>query len=206
MKQVEPLERYVSGLLLATGVLYVLAAINTGVVFVNGGYDYQALSAPLLLLGLLVSFLALLGIHSRARDRAPTLAKATGAVAALAVVAVTVLLAWGIASRVTSVSDPPAPLAIASLVLFITGFALAGATVLRSAVYTRPVGYLLLGEAVALVVVIVGPLVVFEGAAPDEYTLGIELVQAALLLLAGSFTRGEPESRTQQATTGAKEA
>jgi hypothetical protein len=206
MKQAEPLERYVSGLLIATGVLYTVAAINTSVVFVREGYDYQALSGPLLLLGLLASFLALLGIYSKVRDREPILAKATGAVASLAVVAVTVLLAWGIASRVSTVSDPPAPLAIASLALFVTGFALAGTTVLRSSVYPRPVGYLLLGEAVALVVVIVGPLVVFEGAAPDEYTVGIELTQAVLLLLAGWLTRGDVEPRTQQATTGAKEA
>lgn len=203
MKQIEALETHVSKLLITTGVLYVLAAINTGVVFVNEGYEYQTVSGPLLLVGLLVSLLALLGIHSKARDRAPTLAKATGGVAGLATGAVVVLLVWGIASRFGPAPDSPAPLAIASILLFITGFALAGVTVLRSAVYGRPVGYLLLGEALALVLVVALPAVVFQGTVPEEYTIGIELVQAALVLLAGSFIRGEAERRTREATAGA---
>lgn len=205
MNQAEALEPHVSKLLVATGVLYALSAINTGIVFVNQGYEYQTVSGPLLLLGLLASLLALVGIHSKARDRTPTLAKATGGVAGLAAVAVVVLLVWGIASEVSSVPDSPAPLAIASILLFITSFTLAGATVLRSSVYTRPVGYLLLAEAVALVLVVALPMLVFQGTVPEEYTIGIELAQAIILLLAGSMTRSEAPGR-QTAPTAAKEA
>lgn len=206
MEQIERLERYVAVLFIATGALYTLAAVNTGLVFVNEGYDYQAVSGPLLLLGLFASILGLLGIYSAARDDAPRLAKATGGAAGLALAAVLVLLAWGLVERYGGGPETPAPLAIVALVLFISSFSLAGATVLRSPVYTRPVGYLLLGEAVALALVVVVPMVVFQGTAPEEYTIGIELTQAVLLLVAGSFIRGSTGTGRQDATTGAREA
>lgn len=189
--RIEPLESYVSELLVATGVLYALAAANTAVVFVNEGYEYQAVSAPLLLIGLLASTLALIGIASRALERSPTAAKATGAVASLALLAVVLLLVWGIGNRIGPIPDTPAPLAILSLILFISSFAIAGLTVLRSSIFTELVGYLLLAEALALVLVIVLPAVVFEGTVPEEYTIGIEVVQALIILGAGALTRGD---------------
>lgn len=202
-KRIPALEPHVSNLLIVTGILYTLAAANTALVFVTEGYEFQQVSGPLLLLGLLASLLALLGIYSRALDDAPTSATVTGVLTSLALLAVLTLLAWGIGSRIGPLPDTPAPLAIVALILFISSFVLAGVTVLRSSIYTDRVGYLLIAEALALVLVIVIPVVVYQGTAPEEATIGIELTQAIIVLWAGMLTRGVPGPPRREGSVGA---
>lgn len=187
----ESLEKHISTLLLLTGVLYVLAAVNTGIVLIYEGYSFQTLSAPLLLIGLLASLLAIIGIYSRGRDEAPTVAKATGVLAGLGLLFVIVLLIWGIVNELGGAPSTPAPVALVALVLFILSFVTGGITVLQSAIYNRLVGYLLIVEALALILVFVIPAVVYQGEAPPEATILIELVQAVIVLWAGQLIRGQ---------------
>lgn len=204
-KRGKALEKYIPELLIATGVLYVLSAVNTGIVFVNESYNYQTVSSPLLLLGLLASILALIGISSKSVKRSPTISKATGIVAFFAAVVVVLLLVLGIGNALGVVPDTPAPLALVGLVLFVWSFAFAGITVLRASTYGQTVGILLIAESIALVLVFVLPAVVYEGAAPEEATIGIELIQAIILLWAGSLIRSSSASESQRTTVDAQE-
>lgn len=198
INQVESLEKHVPSLLIVTGVLYVLAAVNTGIVFVNAGYEYETVSSPLLLLGLLASFLALIGISSRALERSPGLAKVTSIVTSLALLMVVALLVLGIGEELGVIASTPVPVALVGLFSFILSFTLAGVTVLRSSIYGQLVGGLLIAEAVALVLVFVIPVVVYQGSAPEEATIGIELTQALIVLWAGLHIRGGTEYKRQE--------
>jgi hypothetical protein len=201
MRYVEWLENTVSTLLLVTGLLYLLAAFNTAVVFVSEGYDYQALGGLLLLVGLLASLLALIGIYSGARSDTPGLAKATGVVAGVAAILVVVLLTLSVGSRLNLLPETPPPLAMVAIVLFILSFLTAGATVIRSGIYPQLVGFLLIAEAVALLLVVVVPIFVFQGDVPDTWTFAIEAAQGLILLWAGSLVRRETGVSGEVSTT-----
>jgi len=200
--RIEALENHISTLLIVTAILNITAVINTGIIFINEGYDFQTVNGPLLLIGLFASVVALIGICSRSRESPPTFAEATGTVASLALLAVIVLFLRVIGGRIGPLPDTPAPLAIVSLILVISSFALAGVTVIRSSVYTRLIGILLVAEAVALLLVIVVPVVMYRGNAPAEATIGIELVHAVMLLLAGLLIRGATEPGRQEPAVG----
>jgi hypothetical protein len=95
------------------------------------GYEYQAVGAVLLLVGLLASLLALVGIHSRARSESPGLAKATGGIASLAALLVLVILILSVGSRLDLLPSTPPPLAMVGIALFILSFLLAGVIVIQ---------------------------------------------------------------------------
>ena len=197
----EWLENNVSTLLLVTGILYLLAAFNTAVVFVSEGYNPQALGAILLLVGLLASLLALVGIYSGARSDTPRLAKATGVVAGAAAVLVVVITTLSVGSRLNLLPETPPPVAMVAIILFILSFLTAGATAIRSGIYPQLVGILLIAEAVALLLVIVVPIFVFQGDVPDTWTFAIEAAQGIVLLWAGSIVRSETGVSGEVSTT-----
>lgn len=171
--------------------------------FINEGYDYQAVSSPLLLFGLLAALLAIFGISSKLRDQTPTVAKVTAGIASIAIIAVVVLIVWGIAEEMGVLSTSPMMLALIALVSFILSFTLAGVMVIQSDIYQRLVGYLLIGEAIMLVLVFAIPVLVYQGTTPEEVTIGIELAQAILLLWAGSLIRDTTELENREASVKA---
>lgn len=150
-----------------TGIFYILAAINTAIAFVSEGYNYPALGVVLLLAGLFASLLALIGIYSATRSASPGLAKVTGLVAGVAALLVLVILVLSIGSRLGLLPATPPPVAMLAIVLFILSFLTAGATVIRTGAYTQLVGGLLIAEGVALLLVLVVPIVVFQGDVSD---------------------------------------
>lgn len=185
----ESLERYSSTMFIAAGVLFVVAAANNAVVFSAPEYDPSTVSGPLLLVGLLAALLGLMGTYPRLRDPIPRLARAGTCVATLAVLAVLVLLVWGIGAQLDALPELSEAVAIGSLLLLIVAFTLFGVSVLRTDVVDRTVGLLLLAEAVALVAVFAIPVLVVQGEPSDTWTVGIESVQALLLLGVGYVLR-----------------
>lgn len=185
----ESLEKHSSTLFLGAGVLFVFAAANNAVVFSAPEYDPSTVSGPLLLVGLLAALLGMMGTYPRLREPVPRLARAGVVVASVTVLAVLVLLLWGIGTQLDVLPDLSDAVAIASLLLMILTFALFGVSVLRTDVVDRAVGVLLLAEAVALVAVFAIPVLVVQGEPSDSWTVGIEAVQALLLLGVGYVLR-----------------
>lgn len=183
------LENHSSTLFLGAGVLFVIAAANNAVVFSAPEYDPSTVSGPLLLLGLLAALLGMLGTYPRLRDPLPRLARAGALAATVTVLAVLVLLVWGIGAQLDLLPELSDAVAIGSLLLMIVSFTLFGVSVLRTDVVDRTVGLLLLAEAVALVAVFAVPVLVVEGDPSDSWTVGIEAVQALLLLGVGYVLR-----------------
>lgn len=187
--QIAWIENRISKFLLAAGVLLSLAGINRGLVFLMADYDAQPVSGPLLLLGILAAGVAIIGVYFKTRESSPILATVTGGFATLSLVAFSVFLVWIIASRVGPFSQAPGPLAIVGILAFMVSITLAGVTVIRSSSYPALVGYLLIGEALVLVLVFVVFSVVFPDRDPPGASLALELAQGIILLGAGFLTR-----------------
>lgn len=183
------LENHISKFLIAAGALLALAGINRGLVFLMANYDAEPVSGPLLLLGILAAAVAIMGIYSKTRESSPNLAKVTGGFATLSLVAFSVFLVWTIASRVGPLPEAPGPLALVGILSFMVSIILAGVTVIRSSSYPALVGYLLIGEALVLVLVFVVFSVVFPDQDPPGASLALELAQGIILLGAGFLTR-----------------
>jgi hypothetical protein len=130
------------------------------------------------------------------------LAKVTGVVAGVATILVVVILTFSVGSRLNLLPETPPPVAIVAIVLFILSFLTAGATVIRSGIYPQLVGFLLIAEAVALLLVLAVPILVFQGDVPDTWTFAIEAVQGIILLWAGSLVRRETGVSEEVSTTG----
>lgn len=167
-----------------------VAALNRGLEFLNEGYDAQPISGPLLLLGILAAAVAITGIYSKTVDRSPTLAKATGVFGSLSLLAFLIFLLWTLISRISSIPEAPGPLVLLALISFVVGITLAGVTVIQSSIYPPLVGYLLIAEALALIVVFVTFTLVFpERESSPVLSMTFELAQAIILLAAGYLTR-----------------
>ncbi len=182
------LENRISVFLLAAGALLALAGLNRGLVFLIGDDNAQQVSGPLLLLGILTASVAILGIYSKTRESYPKLAKVTGGFATLSLVAFSVFLIWTIASRIGPISEAPGPLALIGILSFMVGIILAGVTVIRSSSYPALVGYLLIGEALVIVLVFVVFSVVFPDRDLPGASLALELAQGIILSAAGFLT------------------
>lgn len=195
--QFEPLENRIATLFLVAGVLFVIGAANNSLAFVIDGYEPGMLSSLLLLVGLIAAMLGSGGLYPSLRERAPRLARVSLAVVGLAGIAVIVLLLWALGNATGLASEVPAAIALVALALLILGFALFGATVLRTATYPQVVGLLLLAEAVALLLVFVVPIFVYGGDPPRAFGVGIEAVQALFLLGIGYSIR-QAEARVER--------
>lgn len=171
--------------------------MNNSLVFVTEGYEPGMLSSLLLLIGLVVALLGLGGMYSSLRERTPRLARGSLAVIGLAGIALVVLLLWALGNAAGLLSEVPPPIALATLALLILGFALFGATVLRTTTYPQLVGFLLLAEAVALLMVFTVPIFVSGGEPPRAFGPGIEGVQA-LFLLGISYVLRQAETGVDQ--------
>lgn len=191
------LDNRTATLFLIAGVLFVIAAVNNSLVFVTEGYEPGMLSSLLLLIGLVVALIGLGGMYSSLRERTPRLARGSLAVIGLAGIALVVLLLWALGNAAGLLSEVPPPIALATLALLILGFALFGATVLRTTIYPQLVGFLLLAEAVALLMVFTVPIFVYGGEPPRAFGPGIEGVQA-LFLLGISYVLRQAETGVDQ--------
>lgn len=185
----QSLERRSATAFLVAGVLFLIgAAINSIAVF-NEGYDTAAVSSLLLLIGLVAAFIGAIGLYPQLRKRTPQLAGLSLAVVVLSTVGVGVVLVWGTANVAGVAAEPAPPVVLTTLVLMTLAFALVGATVLQTGAYPRPVGQLLVAEALALILVFAVPVFLYQGDAPRWFGPVIEAIQGLFILGIGNTLR-----------------
>lgn len=138
-------------------------------------------------LGLLVTVVGLVGLYPRLRDEAPRLSFAGLVTAVVAAVGNIALLGWLALATLTRAGYPaipeesPAWTVVALIVVFVTmalGFLLFGAASLRTDIFSRPVGWLLVVPGLGWAGLIVGNL-----ALPSGQYLGLVYVPICLALL-----------------------
>lgn len=141
-------------LFLVAGGLMIVFAVNT-YLKTFAGTSYPVVQGVVAPVGFFVGVVGLFGLYAGVADRALPLARVAVVVAAVAAVAWVVIIAASIVSQ----GEPGGPLAIVPLVAIVSmilAFALFGVTSLRSGVYSRIVGVLLVVESVMFLLVIAG--------------------------------------------------
>lgn len=185
------LERWGPKLFLASGVLILLAAANHGVVFFNEGYSPDVVSVSLLFVGYITTLAGVGSLYPRLNSDGSRLAQVSLLAVGGGIAIFVVMLVWAIANMGGLAPNPKPVIAVPALLLLLAGFVLFSITILRTDTYPAVIGLLLLAEVAALLVVFVGSNVLFGENVPDVFTVGMEVVQAVIILTIWSRLRAE---------------
>lgn len=145
--------------MLAAGFLLVGAA-NNGLAFAVESYAFDEWGVIVLELGRVAALLGTAGLTTGVMARDRRLGYLTRGITVLSVGFVALLTAWASLSVAGGAGDPAAFVGLPAYVLSVGGFLLVGGAVVRTEAYTRRVGWLLLVNVAALLVVFFGRLVV----------------------------------------------
>lgn len=146
----ESLERRGSSLFLLAGVILLVAAGNYAVPFLMDGVEFNYWVGLTVLVGRLVSLLAVAGLTVQVLDRNPRLGKLSRVVVAAAVLFTTGLLASAILENLGHTLPVLPVFALGTILTSILTYSLFGVAILRTGTYSRLVGGLLLVATVAL--------------------------------------------------------
>jgi len=154
-------------------------AVTNGLAFAFESYAFDAWGAIVLEFGRIAALLGTAGLTVEVMARDSRLGAVTRVVTALAVGFVSVLTAWAALSMAGVAGEPIAVVGLPAYVLSVGSFLLVGAAIVRTDAYGRHVGWLLVVNVGALLVVFFGRLVVPLG-------LVATVVPAAQVLLYAS--------------------
>lgn len=186
----ELIEGHSAVLFLAAGVLL------TGYAALNGVEAFTAATVEpnLFEFGYVLGFLGLLGLYPRLVDRQPWLARIGGGAALSGAIAITAFNIGHLVEIAGVVSDglPGMPVFIAmALVGFVFGYLATGTAVLRSDVYPRLYGLVLLVPGVVVVLMLVHIVAGFDSL---ETAFVISVGQAMTHLAIGATLRADGEA------------
>lgn len=154
------LEQRSPRLFIAAAVFLLVGAANSGLAFLIDGYTFSGWLGIVLELGRLAALLGTAGLSVQVVNRNARLGNLTRAVASLAVVFVTVLIALATLTVAGVLADPIGIVGLAAYVLSVSTFLGVGVGIIRTGAHPRWVGGLLLVNVVALLVVFFGQLFV----------------------------------------------
>lgn len=149
-----PIARRSATAFLAAGVLLLATAVLTGLAALTSASPPRSVTGATGLVGVILSYVGLLGVYPRVVDGTPRLARTGAVLVALPVLALLVLLVWGALGHGTSAVPVPIVVIpaigvvfVASFLLFALGTTLFGVAGLRSGRLPRAVASLLFAYA-----------------------------------------------------------
>lgn len=158
----EVIEDWSPNLFLIAGMFLLITALNRGIAFLFEGYAFNDWIGLAALLGRLAVLLGIVGLSVQVTNRNSRLGKLTLGAAILAAAFTTGLLTLAVLENAGFTTDIIAVFGLGTFLLSVIAFLVVGMTIIRTDAYSRPVGYLLLVGAIALLVVFFGQLVVPE--------------------------------------------
>lgn len=190
-KRWESLERWSPRLFLVGGVLFLLGAVNDSSIYFAEVSNPEALSVVFLMSGFLAAVIGLVGLYPRLVDRSPRLAQISLGSVVLGVIGMLVLAILAVVSLVVSsvnlFESGIVPLvALPTGLLLVAAFLLFGTAILRTAMFPRSVGVLLLAEVVLMVLVIAGPTETLDR---GVFLVGAKLLHFIILVSIGYLLR-----------------
>jgi hypothetical protein len=197
-----PLERRSKTVFLIAGVLLLGYAVSKGVYTFTDVTPVGAFDVAYGGLGLLVTTVGLFGLYPRLRDGAPRLSIAGVVFAGIAAIGTFALLGWLAGATLAMKGYPaipeesPAWTVLALIVVFVTialGFLLFGAASLRTDVFSRTVGWLLVVPGLGWIGLIVGNV-----ALPSGQYLGLVYVPISVALLSVGYLFQTGSARTDR--------
>lgn len=141
-------------------VFLVIGAANSGLAFLFDSYSFNGWLGIVLELGRLAALLGTVGLSVQLIERNERLGALTRAVASLAVVFVTLLIAMATLLVAGVLAEPIGVIGLLAYALSVSAFLFVGAAVVWTGAYPRLVGGLLLVNVAALLVVFFGRLFV----------------------------------------------
>jgi drug/metabolite transporter (DMT)-like permease len=185
------LEPY-GGVLFLFGGMLVAGSLTINVLIRFGGMAIpETLGLILTLAGFVAGLVGCIALYPRVNRQNPRLARGCLAVAGGAIVGLITLLGWALATAVIPLSDPSPILALTTLLLMLSAYALFGLAVIRTNAVGGSVGYMLLGLVVVFVIVFLRSILI-GGDPSDLFTLVSELAETSLLLATGARLQGRP--------------
>lgn len=163
-----------------------VGAANSGLSFLTDGYTFNEWLGIVLELGRLAALLGAAGLSMQIVDRDARIGNIVRAVASLAAVGVTALIAMATLVVTGALVDPIGSLGLVAYVLSVSTFLAVGIGILRTDAYSPRIGVLLLVNVIALLVVFFGRLVVPLGLVATV----IPAMQVLLYLGVGFTLRG----------------
>ena len=194
------LERRSKTVFLTAGVLLLGYAVSKAVYTFTDVTAVGAFDVAFGGIGLLVTTLGLFALYPRLRDGAPRLSLVGLVTVVVAAASTLALLGWLAGATLTRAGYPaipeesPAWTVAALIIVFVTialGFLLFGAVSLRTDIFSRTVGWLLLVPGLGWVGLIVGNV-----ALPSGQYLGLVYVPISLALLAVGYRLRNDSART----------
>lgn len=182
----QKLEQWSPWLFGIAAVCLLVGLANNGLAYLYDGYGFNEWLGLVLELGRLAALLGTAGLSVQVLARQPRLGQLGRAVASLAVVAVTGLIALATLKAAGILADPIGSLGLIAYVLSVGTFLLVGGGIVRTGAHCRRVGGLLLANVIALLAVFFGRLFVPFGLIA---TL-VPSVQVLLYLSVGHVLRG----------------
>jgi hypothetical protein len=154
------LEQWSPRLFVLAAVFLFVGATNSGLAFLSDGYVFNKWLGIVLELGRLTALLGTAGLSVQVVHRNARMGNLSRAVASLAIVFVTVLIALATLEAAGVLADPIGVIGLVAYVLSVSTFLLVGIGVVRTGAHSRRIGGLLLVNVVALLVVFFGRLFV----------------------------------------------
>lgn len=179
--------------LIAGAVLAAYAALNGVVAFTDMAMEPTVFQA-----GYIAGFLGLLGLYPGLADQRPWLARAGAGAAALGVIAFSLFTVSNLAELMGIASgNPPGwgAFAIMAAIGFVVGYLVTGVAAIRSEVYSRAVGFLLLLPGVIIILMFAS---MGTGVASPESVFVVSAGQAMTHLAIGSALKMETKSADRE--------
>ena len=155
-QQWKRLEGWSPRLFILAAVFLLVGAANSGLAFFVDSYTFNEWLGIVLELGRLAALLGTAGLSVGVVNRSVRLGYLTRAVASLAVVFVTALTAMATLTVAGVLADPIGIVGLFAYVLSVSAFLVVGVGVVRTGVYSRRIGGLLLVNVVALLILFFG--------------------------------------------------
>lgn len=154
------LEEWCPRLFILAGVFLLVGAANNGLAFMTDGHPFDEWLGIVLELGRLAALLGTAGVSIEVVRRNSWVGNLSRAVASLAVVSITVLIALASLDVAGVLADPIAIVGLVAYVLSVSTFLVVGVGVIQTDAHSRRIGGLLLVNVVALLTVFFGRLFV----------------------------------------------
>lgn len=155
-RQWNKLEQWSPQLFVLAAVFLLVGAVSSGFAFLSDGYAFNDWLAIVSEFGRLAALLGTAGLSVQVVNRNAQLGNLGRAVASLAVVFVTVLIAMATLDAAGVLADPILIIGLIAYVLSVSTFLVVGIGVVRTGAHSRRIGALLLVNVVALLVVFFG--------------------------------------------------
>ena len=154
------LEEWCPRLFILAGVFLLVSAANNGLAFMTDGHPFDEWLGIVLELGRLAALLGTAGVSIEVVRRNSWVGNLNRAVASLAVVSITVLIALASLDVAGVLADPIGIVGLVAYVLSVSAFFVVGIGVIQTDAHSRRIGGLLLVNVVALLTVFFGRLFV----------------------------------------------